>query len=154
MTRFLIPRAPVTRALRELLEGAVGIPFGIAAAPRVPSTESASTLVAATAPYGILYPLWRNLSGSLGAPDGMAELVYQASVLAERGDSLDVYMDSVFDVFLGRNADRSWKHPLEVPGAWVMDRVAKDEAGIDPADAKVGVFEGVARFGLHLTPSG
>lgn len=154
MTRFLIPRAPVTRALQALLRDAVGIPFGIAAAPRVPSNEDPDFLVPTTTPYGILYPLWRNLSGGLGAPDGMAEFVYQASVVAERGDSLDIYMDSVFDVFLGRNADRSWKHPLEVPGVSVMDRTAKDEAGIDPADAKVGVFEGVARFGIHVTPYG
>mgnify|MGYP006189841959 CR=1 FL=1 len=153
MTDYLLPRAPMTTKIQDTLAGALGIPFGTAAAPRVPSTGDASTLVAATAPYGVLYPLWRNLSGPpFGAANVDAEWVYQVTLIAERGDQADFLLDRVFQVFLGKDAAGEWVHPFDVPGLSVMDRTFKEDAGIDPADPAIGVFDAIARFGVHVTP--
>ena len=150
-TPYVLPRYPMTKKIHADLGAALGIPVGLNAVPKV--SDGSGGLELAKAPYAIVYSLWRNLSGPMfGAAQVDAEWVYQVTLYGERGDQLELLMDKVFAFFIGKT-DGHWTHPLDVDGLAVMDRVFKEDTGVDTGDPTSGTLDAVARFGILVTPA-
>lgn len=152
-TRSILPRLPMSKALRGLLAEGQPYPVGLGAIPRIPDPEApagSDAKIAAAPPYLILYPLWSTSleSTPLVAPDSDWEWNYQVTGVAERGDQTEWIRDRVLQLLLGRNADGSFETPLEVPGIRVMNRWLSDDSGTEP-----GTLSTDLRIVLSVTPA-
>ena len=152
MTVTVLPRLPMSKHLRVLLEEETGHPVGLSAIPRkVPpgQTGPATAQSPEKPPYFILYPGWATTSGPpFATPDADAEWVYQVTAVADRGDQLEWMRDKVIGIFLARKEDGSFVVPIEVAGIRVMNRTLQDDAGQDAGD-----LQSALRFTLYVTPS-
>lgn len=151
MTTTPLPRLPMTKAIKALFVAQFHPkPIGLAVAPRMADPEDPSTLIAVPPPYGVLHALWTTTGGPpLHDPNADSEWNYQLSLYAEKGDQLEWMLDKARAVWVGRNPDRSWRHPIEVEGMKVMDRELRDDLGADPSGASI---DAVLRLAIKVTP--
>lgn len=155
---MVLPRLPMTKALLGLyapgVKGgmAAEMPIGLLTVPKLPDPDDPETLVAAKAPYQVLWPLWTNTSGPpLHDADADSEWIYQLSLYSVKGDQLEWMQDRAKRIIVGRNPDGSWLFPLEVAGMKVMERALGEDIGADPS-AGEGLLSAVLRFGIKVTP--
>jgi hypothetical protein len=146
-------RLPMTRALVELLARVTGKPWEIGRIPTTtkpdPERPDRTVTVSIDAPFGILYPQWRTVTGPVRRPN--IRWVYQASMAVKRADQLEVFDDKIQGALIGRTADMDWAYPLVVPGLHVMDREISDQNGADPqADLKTELPTRDVRFAVTV----
>jgi hypothetical protein len=150
MPNHVLPRAATTTRLHDALKAAFGpIPFGLGSIPRVGNVATAAL---ATAPYGILLPLWSNLSGPAWGQDRHADVewIYQVDLYSVRVDQLEGMRDKAFATILGKTAT-GWLHDLDTPAAHIMERELREDDGIDAAIGST--LPSQLRFALLATPA-
>jgi len=89
-------------------------------------------------------------------PEADAWYVYQVDVVGSRMDQVEKGRDELRELLIGRQADGSFVHDLEVvPGFAWADRLAADTpGGVDVEKATSGtIFTASHRYTVALTPS-
>lgn len=150
MPHHILPRSPTTTRLLAVLRAAFGpIPFGLGAIPRVGNAVAGEI---ASPPYGILLPLWSNLSGPQWGQDRHADVewIYQVDLYAGRTDQLEGMRDKAFAAVLGKTAT-GWLHDLDTEPAKIMERELREDDGIGAALGST--LPSQLRFGLLATPA-
>ncbi|KQP81573.1 hypothetical protein [Aeromicrobium sp. Leaf291] len=152
MTTTALRRQPMSLALRDALAHTIGFPCELRSIPRV--RDGAAT-VSAAPPYVILYPLDGGSSGTQGKPHSSAAWSYQATLVGQRGDQLELLYDRLVAFLYDRHASGAWVHPLAVEGQKVYDRNKDDEngAGASGEDTKAGIMSHDVRFTLSVSPA-
>lgn len=142
----LIPRLPVTKALRTLIGTGTGKPCGLMRSPRTLAGKAEEP------PYYILYPLWTRRSGSWGKPEGDAEFNYQVKAVTTDPVQVEWLYDKVLEVLFDRDTQGGFLHELSIAGLSVMTRRLTDEdGGFTGRDLEAGSLSYDVRFVVKVT---
>lgn len=143
----VLERAPLTTALAEWLEAAVGRPVGRLQSP-----------VSRPFPYAVLYAVpGGSFSGpGLAHPDADAGVVYQVNCVALRDTEAEELADAVRAVVLGRDGTGAFTTPAPALAGWsLIDRAPDGNPGgveYNGAPPK-RVFTATERFVFYVTPA-
>lgn len=141
----MIDRAPVSKALQEMIAKATGRPCGLGKLPLVNGKP-------AEVPYTVLYPLGGSVGGApLADSSEDAELVYQLTSVAGRTDQAEWMADRGRRAFLERTMSGAWRHSPDVSGVDVWARELDADDGTDTAAAAERVVTSTQRYRLSAT---
>ncbi|MFE3196820.1 hypothetical protein [Embleya sp. NPDC059237] len=144
----MIDRAPVTEAVRRLIESSTKRPCGLAELPYV---DGPSGLAPAEPPYTVLYPVGGSITGPpFGDSTADASYVYQLTIMAERADQAEWLTDRGRRALLERRPNGAWLNEIDLPGAAVMARQLVEDTGLHAEGTTV---TSVLRVRLDLTPT-
>ncbi|MCX4666453.1 hypothetical protein OG453_07195 [Streptomyces sp. NBC_01381] len=143
----MIDRTPVSKALMDLIAKATGRPCGLGQLPLVNGKP-------AEVPYTVLYPLGGSVGGApLADSSEDAELVYQLTSVAGRGDQAEWMADRGRRAVLERGASGAWLFPLDVLGVDVWVRELDADDGIDASASVEGIVTSSQRYRLSASGS-
>jgi hypothetical protein len=148
MAKRILNRAPTTERLRAALDDGFGtaVAVGLITVPLVSGATP-------TGPYGILMPLWTELSGPEYGSDRQADAkwTYQLNLYGQRGDQMEALRDRALEVVLGKAAvGTAFETSLDVAGCKITGRELVDDNGV--GDAVNGLLPSELRFALWATP--
>ncbi|MFG2143666.1 hypothetical protein ACGFRG_05625 [Streptomyces sp. NPDC048696] len=141
---MMIDRAPVSKALQELIAKATGRPCGLGVLPLVGGQP-------APVPYTVLYPLGGSVGGApLADASEDADLDYQVTAVAARTDQAEWIADRTRNGVVGRTASGAWQQALDTPGVDVWARELSMDKGVEPQTGE-GIVAYVQRYRLRAT---
>lgn len=141
----MIDRAPVTKALQDMIARATGRPCGLG---KLPSTNGRPAEV----PYAVLYPLGGSVRGApLADASEDAEFVYQLTSVASRTDQAEWLADRGRRAILERTESGVWRHALYVPNVDVWARELAADDGTDATSSASGVVTSSQQYRFSAT---
>ena len=144
----MIDRRPITKAFKQMLETATGMPVGLVEPP---------PLVAGK-PWGIIHSVdGGGYDGSLGDPNSDAAFVYQVDSSGRTLEQSEWMADLVRRTVLARAGVGFQVSFPPVPGVVVNDRRPDTTPGGASPEGEVStntrVYTVSERFSIHVTPS-
>lgn len=141
----MIDRAPVSKAVQDMIAKATGRPCGLG---KLPLTNGKPAEV----PYTVLYPLGGSARGApLADSSEDAELVYQLTSVGGRTDQAEWMADRGRRAVLERAPSGAWRYPLDIPDVDVWARELDTDDGTDTTASAQGVVTSSQRYRLSAT---
>lgn len=135
----------LTDAVITMLTTATGRPFGDIDAPG----NTTHTAGPADHPYGLVQRIAGGaVTGSVGAPWGMATVVYQVTCVGRRRDQADWLLDRVDTAMLDMGT-AGYTTALAVTGLHVVSRVPDMDGG---TDEEGDIANAVRRYAITVHP--